>query len=170
MFSCSKHLSFLSFLSGPVVNYWGTIIRKLALEKESTDLCKLTGNIKIWKWSSGRLNGIYANSPSTGLKLSYGCCYFKICMISSFCASLLFSLSGGSMFARLVWLKKNGNSICWVPPGRIITSASWIHKPVQGEKKRKWNWCKMALKQGKRVKTMSVSLQNQDSIVEIRNE
>lgn len=142
-------LAFLVFSSGPVVSYCGTIIRKLAFRKRSYWPLKIDWQHQNLKVKLRQTNGIYANSPNTGLKLSYGCCYFKICMISSFVLPLFFSLNGGSVFVRLVSLKGNGNSICWAPPWRIVTSASWFHKPAL-EKKR--NWYMMTLKQEKEVK------------------
>lgn len=73
------------------------------------------------------------------------------------------------MFARLVWFKREDNSICWVPPWRIITSASGFHKWAP---EKKWNGCKVTLKQKKGVEKdmISLGLQNQGTIVEIRNE
>lgn len=117
------------------------------LEKDIIDLCKLVTS-KFESGAQADLMGYMQilqtqawNCHTAVVILRYA--WYPLCVLP-----LLFSLNGGSMFSRLVWLKRNGNSICWVPLWRITISASGFHKQAL---QKKWNWYKVTLKQGKRV-------------------
>lgn len=116
-------LVFLVFLSRPVVSYC-TIIRKLAFRKKI--LLTSANWLATSKFESGAqadLMGYMQILQTQAWNCHMAAVILRYAWSPLSVLPLLFSLNGGSMFARLVWLKRNGNSICWVPPWRIITSA-----------------------------------------------